>query len=275
MLKLVEKTTLKHTRLWKYKSFNFGMTILDKRKIKISSASDLNDIYEAFPKILYTEEELISELKHENFRRQFFPLHNTRNFKSTEENIPDSIPEVERQLDNFIAKKIKSFASKKGVYSLSRDPLDLMMWAHYGDSWKGLCFGFVFTDFPYNPTLIEVDYQDQRPILKLDQLLNITNNQEVFTQLVSTKSLHWKDEKEFRFLFNLDKLTPDCKGLYFLSIKPKNIDSITFGPRISKNNLEKLTQTLKNPDFSHIRLCGIGFDKSGEYRVHRFPVDFK
>ncbi len=57
----------------------------------------------------------------------------------------------------YILSEMRKYAS----CSFSRVPLERLMWAHYADCHKGICFGF---EFPENEEIYKVLYMDKFPI---------------------------------------------------------------------------------------------------------------
>lgn len=95
-----------------------------------------------------------------------------------------------------------------GILSLTTDPLNSLMWAHYADNHKGLCIGFNVEHefFKYSPrqpsfnnytdlfSLLRVRYRSERPNYKgLDKCEYILN-------AFGTKFIQWSYENEYRFL---------------------------------------------------------------------------
>lgn len=103
-----------------------------------------------------------------------------------------------QRLDQAATHAKKDF-SNIGVLSLSEDPLDILLWSHYGDSHRGICIEFERTEgelsYDHNKCR-PVLYEDKYPIPSLADILqdkNLLTNKAVFT-----KSAHWSYEKEWR-----------------------------------------------------------------------------
>ncbi len=99
-------------------------------------------------------------------------------------------------------------ASTFGVLCFSERKDDLLQWAHYADRHKGICLGFdVAEDEKFGP----VKYRRER--LPFPQKLD----QKFMRKLLSTKSVHWRYEKEWRvFLTMKTPIFDKCgRALYF------------------------------------------------------------
>jgi hypothetical protein len=142
--------------------------------------------------------------------------------------------EVRRQLYQKLlhANGVASFSRKEGVLS---HPL---MWAHYADSHKGICFEME----SYKPLeLKEVKYKDELPkinLLKLDE----TNVTDVFWH----KGTMWSYEQEVRFIAT----DPSAKRLPF----PANsLKAIYFGVNTDWKDIESVQDAVQaaglNPDY--------------------------
>jgi len=113
---------------------------------------------------------------------------------------------------------IKHFTQEKnGIFSLSKDVKNELLWAYYANGHKGFCIEYnaniIMESYNYdviikdgklepNPLihLVDVDYQDKYPVFSGD-LLNKTDQAAALKCLVGTKSKQWKHEKEVRLIF--------------------------------------------------------------------------
>jgi len=84
--------------------------------------------------------------------------------------------------------------SSIGVLSLSEDPLNLRMWAHYGGNSTGICLEFQRTNENSLGTANtrKVNYVKTRPKILLHQ------RHENIKEIITTKSYLWEHEKEWR-----------------------------------------------------------------------------
>lgn len=84
--------------------------------------------------------------------------------------------------------------SSIGVLSLSEDPLNLRMWAHYGGNSSGICLEFQRTNENTlgSESTRKVGYVKTRPKILLHQ------RHENIKEIITTKSYSWEYEKEWR-----------------------------------------------------------------------------
>ncbi len=115
--------------------------------------------------------------------------------------------------------------SSIGVLSLTEDPFNLIMWAHYGGNCTGVCLEFERTST--NPLGSEstkkVKYVEQRPKIKLHE------RHDKLVEVITTKSQVWKHEKEWR-----DIKTEGDKSYPF----PGNLRRVFFGPNCHESTIE-------------------------------------
>jgi len=106
-----------------------------------------------------------------------------------------------------------------GIFSLTGDPINQLMWAHYGAESKGLTLGFEVrkdTKLSDPDHCLEVKYQDELPKFEGDGLIaqttisltetgpkstqRISFSDPTFKTAISTKPTHWDYEKEWRYI---------------------------------------------------------------------------
>jgi Protein of unknown function (DUF2971) len=164
----------------------------------------------------------------------------------------DFLPEESRDYQKQIGKQI-------GVMSLAENPLDRVMWAHYAESHRGFVAEFRHGDEteeqgiqirlgPFGPAG-KVSYPHRLPKLKR----NLDNMPEV----IWTKHLEWKYEKEWRVVQWHDKAIPgqttDGKLRSLLKFEPSHLARVIFGLRICPTVEAKLREMLGHPEFKNVR----------------------
>lgn len=89
----------------------------------------------------------------------------------------------------------RAFTRETAVYSMSEVDDDLLMWSHYADSHRGLCFVFDAQELCRQfPTTNPVQYQDERLSVRIGR----DEPRDLLDKLLMTKSTHWRYEKEWR-----------------------------------------------------------------------------
>jgi hypothetical protein len=102
------------------------------------------------------------------------------------------------------ANEILSFVDKSGIFSLSLNPLNELIWAHYGGSHQGFCIGYdVKRLVDFEPNLhycIDVEYSSTAPVLQHEQFLNATTPHSTLQKILGVKSTPWCYEQEIRIV---------------------------------------------------------------------------
>ena len=141
--------------------------------------------------------------------------------------------------------------SNIGVLSLTEDPFNLKMWAHYGGNSTGICLEFerTSTNTLGSESTKKVKYVEQRPKIMLHE------RHDNIEEIINTKSPAWKYEKEWRdFKAEGDKSYPF----------PGKIRRVFFGLNCHKTTIE-LTKTVLGAgiDYEEI-LLGDNFSLSSD-----------
>jgi len=177
--------------------------------------------------------------------------------------------EIHKILENSQRELQKHWNQQKGcLLSVSKTAQNTVMWAHYTDKHKGVVIGIDFDSiFPdknrVRGILMDpVDYSEQRP--KVNILTDISL--EKFQKVLSTKSVDWSYEKEFRTIFLVDDLEKlqeqrlsclrDFRGkqTWFLRLNPDSIREIIFGLYTEENLKSDIRKLIERPELQHVRL---------------------
>ena len=154
-----------------------------------------------------------------------------------------------------IYEDIKDYTRKTcGIFSLSKDVKNELLWAYYANGHKGFCIEYdseiIMESYNYGldpksnysksfPLVhrIDVDYSDSYPVLKQEYLRIKDNLTSILTCLVGTKSRKWEQEDEVRLIFNKFGSTEldfrAVTGIYF---------GVNFGDESSKDAVMKRLQ---------------------------------
>jgi hypothetical protein len=192
---------LRSTKLYKYLEYsNDSLKIITEGTIKFSDPTKFNDPFDCLPcydpskadHVVNTRPDLM--LAAANFRGLSLE-------KLMKEN-------PKQRLANALESGQYSFdlASSVGVCSLSRDPLNLLMWAHYADKHKGFVVEFRIPEEATEPFKTEtqsfeflvpqkVVYKQNRPIV-----LPTDSEDEKLNKQYLTKGLPWQYEQEERVI---------------------------------------------------------------------------
>ena len=133
-------------------------------------------------------------------------------------------------------------------------PSNLVMWAHYADSHKGIVIQLK-DKFLSSDMLNKVRYVDQRPIF---DVVDFTKNNEIFVSDFFFKSTDWKYENEYRHIQSLEGYCVTAKdddgkpkkvddyNVYLSTFSPEAIDRIILGTGVSNEIVDLAKQFNKN-----------------------------
>lgn len=173
---------------------------------------------------------------------------------------------ITNPIDTF--KNFDKQLQKAGIFSMTQDPLNELMWAHYGENSNGIAIGFSVEEdnlLTNKDKCLKVSYSDKLPKFDADGFLletsffaNGSNKQQIafndstLLKAISTKSKSWEYEKEWRYV------EPNS-GAYKL---PGNISELIFGLRTNEKTIDKyFSLSKKLPNHNDIKF----------YKVQKVP----
>jgi hypothetical protein len=124
--------------------------------------------------------------------------------------------------------KLKDSINSYGVVCYSNNYINNLLWAHYANQHKGMCLVFEVPD-EKSSELYKVKYQKKFPEINLTD--DADTHEEIKT-IVTTKSIEWEYENEYRQIF-IDK--------NMLYKYPGELVEIIFGCRASIEDIEMVT----------------------------------
>lgn len=99
---------------------------------------------------------------------------------------------------------VLAFVDRCGVLSLSYNPLNELIWAHYGGSHKGFCVGYdvdqLISFEPNQFYRVDVTYSDLAPNIDATDLLLTKSPIGILKKMLGTKSSPWSYEEEVRVI---------------------------------------------------------------------------
>lgn len=128
-----------------------------------------------------------------------------------------------------IAKKLNEI----GIYSLSKDHLNIRLWLEYANQNEGFCIEYdldLLLSF-FEPKVLtchsNVTYSKEIPELSVSDL---QDNNKFYEKTMLTKYKSWSDQEEYRLVFEKSGLK---------KVHPKAIKAIYFGEKMAKKSSEK------------------------------------
>jgi len=246
--------------LYKYRSLvpeqrSFTSSIILKRELWWSPASQLNDEWDCSPLPVLGGSRMAKELAMRRTLRNSFP-HLTKTEVKRLARWRAGRPNDE--FETNMAKMIEQGRSTIGVCSLSSNPAVTKLWTDYADCHRGICLRFddIGLDDRYNLSAaphfglaMRVSYQDDRPRI---QVWGKDYGYEKLIKYLLTKTRQWEYEEEWRLVesgFTGNRPFP-----------PAALSGIVFGAAISEADREdviKWVRTRNLPvDFLQARFDG-------------------
>ena len=246
--------------LYKYLSFSGGLKTLKNTSLRYRHPNEFNDPFEFMPGG-YT-----GDTQEERLRRtidllctnpQYRELYNSRNgtsfsqfewnelIQSNDPKVRDftSIEFANRIFDGLQQRdwcQFRDNASKNVVFcSFSQNEKDILMWAHYADEHSGIVIGF---DSSYFGNLHKVKYDKKRILIPLSSTVSNNVLRASVEQIMTTKSLQWKYEEEWRQILS----SREIEGQETLLLKAFPVESVLaviFGYRMLARQKEEIQAT--------------------------------
>ena len=254
-------------RLYKY--FHPDRTdVLRTGKIRFSSPKTLNDPFELKPHLsdIVETDSFYSEVKDEILLKEYAKLpkqyQQKISLKEFQRLTLQHLPELKNQILNFskttaaMAQRgiAKQFEELIGVLCLSETPTNLLMWAHYADAHQGFVLEFDAENPFFNQKkspedelrhLQKVEYKNERPSFILTEM-------EGFSPFLTTKSIDWSYEAEWRMIRPLSEASEtignDSNRVHLFKFPRMAIRSIIFGCRMETTKQAEIHQILQETD---------------------------
>lgn len=120
--------------------------------------------------------------------------------------VSSTVPSVSVPLGDVsrAADEVLAFVDKSGVFSLSYNPLQELIWAHYGGSHCGFCIGYDTQKLlAFEPTtlqVLDVKYSNSAPIIAPTDLFLAASSISILQKMLGVKSKPWAYEEEVRVI---------------------------------------------------------------------------
>jgi DUF2971 family protein len=240
-----------------------SLEVLKSGTIKFTCPTSFNDPFDCMP---FYEEEAINNIA--NTRPDLIKAAAIRKGLSPGQRIQNK-KKLVASLRNEIKKGnfSQNFLSGIGVVSLSRDPINILMWSHYADFHRGFVCEFRIPTQGYKSDLcvmkkrlfpIPVIYSDKRPNFRF----GVENFNDILDKGVLTKSSVWEYEQEERVIDN-DR----GPGIHQYK-RDEILTSVIAGMKISDkdySSLSEIVQSLRQTSIENLEL----------YRAEEVPQEYR
>jgi hypothetical protein len=213
--------------LYKYRTIDRVKQLLESHSIYFSSCEQLNDPFESAINLLtdYTPKQYYDSFIFAGFSSQLAKELTRQVFDGTIDG------------DAIIKELTKGVISSVGYFCMTSSPDNLLMWAHYADSHRGVCLKFeILKDLDSFLVPVKVDYNSQ--------YINFDCLSSNLLDVLRRKSPDWEYEDEYRVI------KTDHQGLW--KIKQDCLVEIIFGCRTSKEDKESIKSLASTSGFTNI-----------------------
>ncbi len=128
---------------------------------------------------------------------------------------------------------------ESGLFCLTEESKDFLMWSYYASGHRGLCLGFSTDKLPFCKAM-KVKYVSEIPILRISDVLpsNPDGQANFVTFLLATKSDKWSREREWRLF--------DRVGNAKVKYAPSQLTELYFGASIDHTDKEIVLKLLQD-----------------------------
>lgn len=227
LVKLIKPYKPKH--LYKYRSMNSRgiKDLFINREIYLSDSTNFDDPFECRPVLTFHKSSLKREIFLKELAKDKFPSADKRAIKKLMKGKKHLLTDQQTLRTAYNA-----FVKTIGIYCLSEKNDDLLMWSLYSDSHRGFCIEF--DSSPENTLFWEafkVIYKEEYPNVNIMDI----GKADEFRKALLTKSIHWKNQEEWRILKTEQEGGPGLK-----KFAPELLTAVIFGALMrdeDKNNL--------------------------------------
>lgn len=254
--------------LYKYRSWakKEHKEALTESQIWFSSPKQLNDLYDIRLGYTFNSEEVykpefFTKLK-EQFRGMTRTIPGTKDFEYALENHYDLIKADPQKwfYNNQISLRQSNLYDVIGLFSTTINPIDELMWAHYGDGHTGYCIGYdTFLLWQAKRSMFGIAHYINKPI----DYSFIDNDPENFIDLF-IKADKWAYEKEYRLVTFVDN---DEERL--VKVNSSAIKDVILGNKIFSQTEDEIIKCLKNQYNSRVNLYKIETDNVPGLKLSR------
>jgi hypothetical protein len=227
-------------RLYKYRSLakdsiDYTLNIFSSREAYFARPDSFNDPFEFMPILSFASSrksynKLIDDLLK---RKTGLNRHKRNNYFA--ESFHHKSHSLQRAKNAKVLKNmIREVIGNCGVYCLSSDPLNILMWSHYADYHRGICIGFDGNEAnPFFGRAQQVIYSLNYPVVNVIKGTPEKNAEKIFL----TKSDQWKYEKEWRIIEH-----DHGSGVY--CFEKSTIKELIFGVKTDPEHIDYIKNVL-------------------------------
>jgi hypothetical protein len=238
-------------KTYKYLGEKSALCFLTKQSIRFSQPKAFNDPFEMQPEFWVLNRDLMNKTQNPCQ----FVIHGHQ--KLSDKYLIKDLGAVEKLATVDTRKLVSDFNDAIAILCLTKAdtllPNNLLMWAHYAESHRGIVIEFNESDFASKA--VEIKYSPNRPVIDASLLYE---NEYIAIEDLYYKHSCWSYEYEHRITCKLDECEqiPDIKDplgndIYIKSVPIESIRCIYIGCNASKE--------IKKLAFEIHKECGVHF----------------
>lgn len=221
----------------------------------LGSCTDFNDPFD-------TTANVVNNGTIKDMRKRFGQIVDN-NYKGLNKKVREV--EISKLMSNYaknpdtFKKILEKNTQEAGIFSLTENKKDLLMWSHYASQHKGFLLQFELSqDIESLLYALKMDYSNNYPEYEISK-----GFEESSKAILLRKSKHWEYEKEWRILRIGGART-------YQQFKPQALKSLIFGYRAKQEFKTKVIDILKERE-----LLGYNSIKVYKAEMHRSKYDLK
>ncbi|MDE7088573.1 MAG: DUF2971 domain-containing protein [Prevotella sp.] len=233
--------------LFKYTTLETLKKGLEMPSVYFSAATDFNDPFELKYKLdsNYTKDDWIAYFNKREPQREGC------------EALAEWYMNNPQKAHEFVSGSIEEQIKDTGILCLTTHNDNLLMWAHYADSHRGVCIEYVtMNHIMASGILKKVKYSNQYI------RFNYIKEPDRLKKCIFHKSCQWSYENEYRIVRQGSVKEP-------IGIPPKAIKGIYFGCNCSDNKINEIREIINKKGWTHIQL------KKAEIDDSAFKLNFR
>jgi hypothetical protein len=149
-----------------------------------------------------------------------------------------------------------------GILCLSKRFDDILMWSHYADFHKGLCFQFdILEDIDFFTVAKKVEYSD-----RLQAYNHFTESEKITEKIIIPKYKEWEYEEEVRIIKTVEDIKSN-KGSQSFRFKPEALKKIIFGCKADSKMIHEYKKLCNNDRMRHVEFSQMQQKNDGTYKL--------
>lgn len=242
--------------LYKYMGSKRFIEMLRSTSIRFTQPDFLNDPYECH--LTLDREALKADYR--KHRKAHSP-------EMTDGQLDHSVEMAEDQLVIDALLHYRDRRRNLGILSLTEDPLQLLMWAHYGEEHRGVVVEFDISHPCIRPGSNGGDTYSgiEKVTYSKDKIFGIPMP-DTMIDVLSRKSPEWEYEREWRLIRTLNMTRRHSEEICVVDFDLSAVKSVHLGARFPAQHLDEVTQLLNANGGAHIKLWKV------DIAPHRFEL---